>query len=175
MKLRERLGKVSDEELVKFGKAARIQTASANWRFDKLLPEELLLEQAYSGRTYLDLPSVAARNVVACASDTHFHVLGNMEREISLRVFRPGFSSVQFFKSRDESLNPVRILLQFHLNPPGRRIIITSAGQRPVNEPRRVGPAQHAVCTKRRTCSRSEYAIWQDRSLSVGDDVRIRT
>jgi hypothetical protein len=33
----------------------------------------------------------------------------------------------------------------------------------------------HAVCTKRRTCSRSEYAIWQDRSLSVGDDVRIRT
>ena len=119
---------------------------------------------AFGGRT----------NVVACASDTHFHVLCNMDREISLRVFRPGFSSVQFFKSRDESVNPVRIFLQFHLNPPGRRIIITSAGQRVVNEPRRVGPAQHAVCTKRRTCSRSEYATWQDRSLSVGDDVRIR-
>ena len=57
-----------------------------------------------------------------------------MGREIPLRVFRLGFSSVQFFKSRDESVNSVRIFLQFHLNPPGRRIIITSAGQRPVNE-----------------------------------------
>ena len=99
MKLRERLGKVSDEELVKFGKAARIQTASANWRFDKLLPEELLLEQAYSGRTYLDLPSVAARNVVACASDTHFHVLGNMEREFSCASSGPGFLPYSFSKA----------------------------------------------------------------------------
>ena len=46
-------------------------------------------------------------NVVACASDTHLHVLRNLDREISRRILGPGFSSVQHFKSRDESTDPV--------------------------------------------------------------------
>jgi len=46
-------------------------------------------------------------NVIACASDTHFHVLGNLDREISFHVFHSWFSSIQPFKSRDESVNPV--------------------------------------------------------------------
>jgi hypothetical protein len=43
-------------------------------------------------------------DVVACASDTHCNVLGNLEREISIRVFRLGLPSVQLFKSVDKSV-----------------------------------------------------------------------
>lgn len=59
-----------------------------------------LLRFAFSGRT----------NVVACPSDTHFHVLRNVDREISFRILGPGLSSVQLFKSHDKSVNPVRLL-----------------------------------------------------------------
>lgn len=72
---------------------------------------------AFGGRT----------NVVACASDTHFHVLGNLDREISFRVFRPGFSSVQLFKSLDESVNPFWLFLHFHQSPTLRPDNHTSA------------------------------------------------
>jgi hypothetical protein len=50
-------------------------------------------------------------NVIACASDTHFHVLGNSDRESSFRIVGSWFSSVQPFKSCDESVNPVWVLL----------------------------------------------------------------
>jgi hypothetical protein len=52
-------------------------------------------------------------NVVACASDTHLHVLGNSDREISFRVFWLGFSSIQLLKSLDESLNAGCLFLHF--------------------------------------------------------------
>ena len=34
----------------------------------------------------------------------------NVDREISFRILGPGLSSVQLFKSLDESVNPVRLL-----------------------------------------------------------------
>src|SRR5215472_5468313 len=72
---------------------------------------------AFGGRT----------NVVACASDAHFHVLGNLDREISFRVFWTGFSSVQLFKSLDEPVNPFWLFLHFHQSPTLRPDNHTSA------------------------------------------------
>jgi len=78
-------------------------------------------------------PALGRRtNVVACASNTHFHVLGNLGGEISFRVFRTGLPSVQLFKSRDESLKPVCFSWQFHLSLPGGKIIIHLLGQRKI-------------------------------------------